>query len=362
MRVEAAVIRAHGAPLVVAELELDEPGPGEILVRLIATGVAACDVTAAGGSALPLPFVPGCEGAGIVERVGDGVISPVAGQAVVVAPRRGREQALGIAAGLAARFSNDDGPVYGGFGGQSSFATHMLCAAELAVPVADAAPLELIAGLGREVALGAGLVLQALANTAATTVVVTGADAVGLGACMVAAAVGCERIILADPRAARRELALTVGATIAVPADEGLAAVVRSLDAEGAGFAFETSGAPLALRCCADSLAPGGRCLEADDTARADLDFAAVLPRLAAMVETGTLPLEKLVAFFPFEQVNEALAALENGAVAKPVLRFPLGPFGQLDRALQVGAAVDVPEPAPDPAEAPAREEPPVTA
>ena len=67
MRVKAAVARAHGAPLAIEDLDLDEPRAGEILVRVIASGVAACDRAAIDGDlAMPLPFVPGCEGAGIV--------------------------------------------------------------------------------------------------------------------------------------------------------------------------------------------------------------------------------------------------------------------------------------------------------
>lgn len=354
MRAEAAVVRAPGAPLVITELELAEPGPGEVLVRLVATGVAACDVAAASGrSAVSLPFVPGCEGAGIVERVGDGVATPAAGQAVVVVATL-----PGMLSDGAAPLTGVEGPVHGGFGGQSSFATHLLCAANLAVPVADEAPLELLAGLGHEVSAGAGLVLRTLGEERVATVVVTGADAVGLGACMAAAALGVERVILADPRAARRELALGLGATVAVPTDAGLAAAVKGLDAEGARYAFETSGAPAALVGCEASLSPDGRCIRADAAPAGSVD---VLPRLAAMVASGALPMEKLVTFFPFEAADEALAALESGDAAKPVLRFPLGPFGELDRALQAAAAIDTPA-VDETADAPAREAPPVTA
>ena len=80
MRVKAAVARAQGAPLSIEDLDLDDPQAGEILVRMIASGVAACDLAAiAGELAVSLPFVPGCEGAGIVERVGEGVTAFVTG-------------------------------------------------------------------------------------------------------------------------------------------------------------------------------------------------------------------------------------------------------------------------------------------
>ena len=347
MRVKAAVARAHGTPLAIEDLDLDEPRAGEILVRMIASGVAACDLAAITGElAMPLPFVPGCEGAGIVERVGADVAAPKAGDAVLIVAAQGsRGRSLaGVRLDGSAPFSGDEGAVNGFFFGQSSFATHLLCPAELAMPVADGAPLELLAGLGREVLLGAGLVLQDLAVTAGSTIVVTGADAMGLGACMAAAAAGAGSIILADPRESRRALALAVGATIAVPADEGLAAVVMSLAADGAHYALETSGAPAARAGCEASLGVDGRYLAADDDALARLDLRALIPRLLKMHADGGFPLETLVAYFPFERVNDALAALASGEVAKPVLRFSLGAFGDLDRALREGAALEEPQ------------------
>ena len=375
MRVKAAVARAHGVPLALADLELDEPRAGEVLVRMIASGVAACDLAAiAGELAMPVPFVPGCEGAGIVERVGEGVTVPSAGDAVLIVPaRQSRGRALaGVRVDGSTPFDGDGGgAVNGFFFGQSSFATHLLCPAVLAVPVADGAPLELLAGLGREVLLGAGLVLQQPGLEGAT-VVITGADAAGLGACMAAAAAGAGTIVVADPRESRRELALTVGAMVAVPADDGLGAVVKSLVAGGAGHAFETSGAPAAQAGCEASLGVHGRCVAVNEDAIAQLDAGALIPRLLAMHAEGRFPLEKLVAYYPFELVNDALAALASGEVAKPVLRFSLGSFGDLDRALQEGAAQEEPrddagseDDGSEPADAPTegeREAPPVTA
>lgn len=374
MRVKAAVARAHGAPLAIADLDLDEPRAGEILVRVIACGVALCDREAIDGTlAMPLPFVPGCEGAGIVERVGEGVSVPAAGDAVLIvgAPVPGGRALAGVRPDGTAPFNEETaagaGAVNGFFFGQSAFASHMLCPAELAVPVADGAPLELLAGLGREVLLGAGLVLRDGAGAAGATIVITGADAVGLGACMAAPAAGFGMIVVADPRESRRELALKVGATIAVPADEGLGAVVKSLDADGARYALETSGAPAARAGCEASLAAGGKCVVVTPESLGRVDVGSILPRLVALHAGERFPLEELVAYFPFEHVDDALAAHAADEVVKPILRFSLGAFGALDRALQEGAATDEPSGEPDtaPADAPVegeREAPKVTA
>ena len=85
MKVKAAVVRAYGAQLALEGLELDEPRADEVLVRLVACGVARADLKAiAGVLPMPLPFVPGTEGAGIVEKTGDGVTHVATGDAVVV--------------------------------------------------------------------------------------------------------------------------------------------------------------------------------------------------------------------------------------------------------------------------------------
>lgn len=160
---------------------------------------------------------------------------------------------------------------------------------------------------------------------------------------MAAAAAGAGSVIVADPRESRRDLALAVGATIAVPADEGLGSVVMSLAAEGARYALETSGAPAALAGCEASLGAHGRCLVASDASIARLDAGALIPRLLSMHADGRFPLEKLVGYYPFELVNDALDALGAGEIAKPVLRFSLGTFGNLDRAAQESAAQEEP-------------------
>lgn len=85
MKVKAAVARAHGAPLAIEGLDLNEPRDDEVLVRLVACGVARADLKAIGGALpMPLPFVPGTEGAGIVEKAGADVTHVETGDAVIV--------------------------------------------------------------------------------------------------------------------------------------------------------------------------------------------------------------------------------------------------------------------------------------
>ena len=374
MKIKAAVARHFGAPLGIEPLEIDEPREGEILVRLIASGVARVDREAiAGRLAVELPFVPGSEAAGIVERVGPGVEAPAPGDAVLIAYgacgscpsceagdcRHCRDFEARNLAGCRADgtmpFTGEGPAVRGFFFGQSSFATHALCRASDAVVVDTGVPLELFAALTGEFLTGAAPLLD-LDLRAEDAVLVAGAGFVGLAACMVAKARGVRTIIVADPDEDRRKLALAVGATIAVPMDEGLPAVVASLAPEGARFALDASGAASGRKACLASLAPNGICASTETqpiaenadpaepcvSADSGIVAAKIVPRLLGFYRKGDLPIERLVNFFPFEQVNDAIEAAETKTVVKAVLRFPLGPFGDLDRAGTEGSAVDV--------------------
>ncbi len=380
MKVMAAVARHFGEPLRIEPLEVDEPRESELLVRLIASGVARVDREAiAGRLAVELPFVPGSEAAGIVERVGPGVQTPAPGAAVLIAygacglcpncrdgdRRRCQEFETRNLAGCRADGTTpfvgttppagEDPAVRGFFFGQSSFATHVLCRAADAVVVDTGVPLELFAALTGEFLTGAAPLLD-LDLRAENTVLIAGAGFVGLAACMVAKARGIKTIIVADPDEDRRKLALAVGATIAVPMDDGLPAVVASLAPDGARFALDASGAASGRTACLASLARNGTCASTETqpidesvgaagtcvSADAGIDAGKLLPRLIAFYRDGELPIERLVNFFPFEQVNDALGAAETKTVVKAVLRFSLGSFGDLDRAGTEGSAVDM--------------------
>ncbi len=343
MKIKAAVAARHGEPLHVQALDLHEPRDGEVLVRLVASGVAARDRAAiAGHLAVPLPFVPGAEAAGIVERVGAGVAAPVAGDAVLVVPEH--RDVSGRRADGSTPFVGDAGAVHGFCCGQSSFATHLVCRAVDVVVLDRNAPLELAAALNGDVLAGAAAVLGCAEPTSGDAVVVTGAGVLGLAACMTAKATGFASIVVAEPSAERRALALKAGATVAVPDEFGLSAVVKSLNPDGARLAVDTTGTAAGRGACKASLAPAGTFVDLAGTsafAPSAATAAPLLARLLELLERGDLPLANLVSFFPFEHVNDALAAGASGEVAKPVIRFSLGSFGDLDRALSEASALD---------------------
>ena len=186
---------------------------------------------------------------------------------------------------------------------------------------------------------------------------------------MVARAHGAGTIFVAEADEARRVLATEIGATVVVHDTDDLASAVKSMTGAGARFALDTTGAAAARAACLDSLAEGGTCALVDPPAGTTIDFDdqvadgatlvisadghadphVLIPTLVALQAQGRLPLDKLLSFFPFELVNDALAAFAAGRVVKPILRFPLGSFGDLDRANAAGAVAEVPAEPPAP-------------
>jgi D-arabinose 1-dehydrogenase-like Zn-dependent alcohol dehydrogenase len=252
--IKAAIAESKGVPFEIAELELDEPRPDEVLVRMVACGICQTDSHAWHQHLpVPLPAVLGHEGAGVVESIGSTVTSVAPGDHVVLSYQAcGRcPQCLsghspycdraGEANFGGARLDGTNGvhrhrgaaiagDVHGHFFGQSSFATYALTTERNTVKVPDGIPLEILAPLGCGLQTGAGAVLNTFRMSPRESIAVFGTGAVGLAAVMaarVAAALLAEggsgkRVIeLAGPREysprdVAAALARVVGKPIAV--------------------------------------------------------------------------------------------------------------------------------------------------
>jgi aryl-alcohol dehydrogenase len=364
MRVTAAVLRERGQPFVVEELELDEPRTDEVLVRLVGVGICHTDLFHRDHVPGPLPVVFGHEGAGVVERVGDGVTRLRPGDHVVLSfdscggcrnCRRGMPAYcadLGVLNGGGTRRDGStslrgrEGPVHGHFFGQSSFATHALASERNAVKVRADAPLELLGPLGCGLQTGAGAVLNALRPPPGSSIAVFGAGSVGLSAVMAAATTGCATIIAVDIKPARLELARSLGATqVLNGAEVDVVDAIRSITAGGADFALETAGAgsPALVRQAVECLTTPGVCglvgaaplamevtlgywnLLIGRTVRGIVQGDSVphvfIPALVDLHARGRFPFDRLVSFYRLDEINRAAAHSEDGVVVKPVLR-----------------------------------------
>jgi aryl-alcohol dehydrogenase len=368
MQVTAAVVPAPGADFEFRTVELDEPRPDEILVRIGAVGVCHTDLVARDGvMPLKLPAVLGHEGAGVVTRVGQDVTKVAPGDRVALTFRscghcgrcRSGDPAycftmpmlnyIGMRPDGSRAIRSGNQEVSSNFFGQSSFATYALAYERNVVPLPADFPLHLAAPLGCGVQTGAGGVMLALACPTGSTILITGGGAVGLSAVMGAAIAGCRRILVLEPHAARRALALELGATDVLDPSESpdLAQAVRGMLPQGVDYAIDTTGRPEVLSAIMAALAPKGvlgvvgipppatavpgdlgAMLTFGQTVRGiiegDSDPDVFLPQLIAHWRAGRLPLEKLVRTFPFDQINAAVAAQHRGDCVKIVLTLPI--------------------------------------
>ena len=263
MRMQAAVLEEFGAPLVVQDVDLADPGPGEVLVRLEACGVCHTDLYTASG-ADPSGYAPtvlGHEGAGVVERVGDGVtlvspgdhvvtlFSPQCGKCVhCLSPRTNlclaiRDmQGKGYLPDGTARLSRNGEPIRH-FMGTSTFAEYTVMPEIALAKINPEAPLDRACLFACGLSTGLGAAMNTARVEPGTTCVVFGAGMVGLGAVAGCRLQGAERIVCVDMSADRLELARGQGATdLLIGGDDVVARIIEMTGGFGADYTFEATG------------------------------------------------------------------------------------------------------------------------
>ncbi|MGW4364960.1 alcohol dehydrogenase catalytic domain-containing protein [Nocardia takedensis] len=357
-RIAAAAPFAESEPISVSELELGEPGPGELLVRIEAAGLCHSDLSVVDGNRVrPVPMLLGHEAAGRVEAVGPGGSDIAVGQRVVMTflPR------CGDCAGCASdgrrpcvpgsvannegellnggrRLRRDGEPVHHHLG-VSAFATHAVVDRRSVVPVDDDVPPEVAAVLGCAVLTGGGALLNATSPTPADRVMVVGLGGVGMAAVLVGIALGAQ-VIAVDTVPEKLALAADLGAVAChTPGELAEQDVQAEIVVEAAGNvrAFETAVA---------ATAPGGATvtvgLPAPD-ARASISPLALVARAQTIVgsylgsavpardipeyvrlwRAGKLPVERLIsARIGLDEVNRAMDELAAGHALRQVIVF----------------------------------------
>lgn len=358
MKITAAVSRGDTPSPSLEQLELEEPRPGEMRIRLVATGICHTDLHEHPGRHSPHPIVLGHEGAGVVETLGEGVIGFEVGDHVILSGnscgqcpscRANRPTYCDLAMPLCfggqrldGSTSLEGGAVHSHFFGQSSFATHCLVPQRTAVKMDKDLPLEKLGPLGCGVVTGAGAVIEALKVGYGDTIAVFGTGGVGLSAVMAARLVGARRIVAVDINRERLELARELGATDCIPADEeGVAEKVRAVTGRGVDFSFNTTTVPEVHTLALDVLAMNGTAgfVAAPKGEWAPKMFAMLaggrqlrgilggdahpglfLPKLIDYWRQGRFPFDRLLTFYPFAEIDRAFADVHSGKAIKPVL------------------------------------------
>ncbi|MEV0482117.1 Zn-dependent alcohol dehydrogenase [Streptomyces sp. NPDC050508] len=272
--VRAAVLPAVGAPLEIAEIDLPDPGPGQVRIRLAAAGVCHSDLSLTNGTMrVPVPAVLGHEGAGTVVAVGKGVTHVSPGASVILnwAPSCGTchtctlgevwlcANALNGAADVYAHRTADGSDLHPGLN-VAAFAEETVVSASCVLPLPEGIPLTDAALLGCAVLTGYGAVHHSARVREGETVAVFGVGGVGLATLQSARIAGATKIVAVDVSPEKEELARAAGATDYVVASENTAREIRTLTGkQGVDVAVECVGRAVTIRTAWESTRRGGR-------------------------------------------------------------------------------------------------------
>lgn len=365
MEITAAVLENPGGEFVLQTLELEQPRPDEVLVKIQGAGICHTDIAVRDSFfPVPLPVVLGHEGAGVIEKVGSAVTSLEVGDHVVLTVDKcghctnchsGKPTYCsnlyetnfsGARKDGSSPLSRGGKPINGVFFNQSSFATHAIANERNTVKVPKDVPLSLLGPLGCGVQTGAGTVLNSLKPPPGSSIVIYGAGAVGLSAMMAAVLAGCSPVIMVDINEERLKFALELGADKVINSlEKDPVTEITAYTRGGTDFAIESSGVPKVLRAAVESTHPLGVCGLVGAAAfgsEVTLDVASIffgrtvkgvlegdsvpkvfIPQMVEFFKSGELPFDRLVKFYDFDQINQAVHDSDKTGVAiKPVLRI----------------------------------------
>lgn len=373
MKMLAAILRVQGLPhpyadsrpLSVEEVELDPPGPGEVLYKIIGAGLCHSDLsTIENLRPRKLPTIPGHEAAGIVEAVGPNVKGFKPGDHVIsvfVSSCGDCRYCSNARPNLctSAFASRTDGTLVSGarrlhcggedinhYSGLSVFAQYAVVSENALIRIPDDVPLEDAAVFGCAVVTGVGAVLNTAQVPPGGQMAVVGLGGVGMCALMGGVVAGAERIVAVDLSPQKLELARELGATDCFLAGSP-DAVAAIKDATGGGldYVIETAGVIAAMNLAYAITARGGMVVSAglpatssqfsyahsamvseEKSIRGSYMGSCVpkrdIPRFIALYKRGKLPVQKLRSgFITFDQINEGFDQLAAGAVLRQILQ-----------------------------------------
>lgn len=362
MQIKAAVARKPHGDLTVETVNLEEPREGEVLVKLVATGMCHTDIAIIEEiMPLPMPLVLGHEGAGVVEKLGPGVKNLAVGDHVVLTfaacghchhcedghpsycDHYGPLNFAGGRLDGSTSITDEKGERVGSFFfSQSSFGAYAVAREANTIKVRKDAPLELLGPLGCGLSTGAGTILNVLKPKPNDTLAIFGTGALGSAAIMAAKSLGVKKIVAIDRVASRLELAKEIGATEVI--DTSKTDLVQALEALGGlDYALDTSGVPKLVEAAVGALKTCGTVAMVGASHESEIKLSIMpmisgkklmgvvngdcvpedfIPQLVDMHMDGKFPIEKLSAFYALEDINQAIADSNSGKTIKPILKF----------------------------------------
>ena len=363
MDIKAAVVFEKSGNFDIEQLQISDPNDDEVLVRIVGSGVCHTDMAARDQHLpIPLPSVLGHEGAGVVEQVGARVTKVKPGDHVVLtwtscgtcsSCKAGKDPYClsflplnfsGARPDGTTTLKRGDQVIHGSFFGQSAFAEYALANERNVVKVREDVPLEILGPLGCGVQTGAGAVMNSLQARPGSSIAIFGVGTVGMSAVLGAVVCGCTTIIAVDVHPERLKMAKELGATHTVNAGDGNPVeAILEITHGGAEFTLECVGNPAVFRQAVDSLplrgvcglvgvvAPGTEVLLDMDrimngrTVMGIIEGDSVpdlfIPKLVDLYSHGRFPFDRLIGFYPFDDINRAVEDMEKGKVVKAILR-----------------------------------------
>lgn len=362
MKTRAAVLHEVGKPLMIEELDLEEPRAGEVLVRIAAAGVCHSDLHYMRGEwPIPKPAVLGHEGSGVVERIGPGVTKVQPGDHCVLIFRpncghcyyctigrpalcAGHPSAPGTMFDGTTRLSLNGQPVHH-LARVACFAEYAVLSEEQLLPIDKAIPLDRAALVGCAVMTGVGATMNTARVEPGTSVVVIGCGGVGLNVIQGASMLQAGKIIAVDIMDSKLDFADGFGATHLINAtkDEPVAKI-REITGGGADYAFDALGSARTVQQAFECIRVGGTAVEvgiAPQGQMAQIDAFALafqektlkgsfygsarprvdMLRLLDLYQQDRLKLDELISrTYRLDEINDGFAFLQSGAVARGVI------------------------------------------
>ena len=369
MKIKAAVAWGPNQPLKIETIDLEGPKKGEVLVKMVATGVCHTDAYTLSGDDPEgiFPSVLGHEGGGIVEEVGEGVTTLKKGDHVIplyvpeckecrfclsgktnLCQKIRNTQGKGLMPDGTSRFSKDGQPIFH-YMGTSTFAEYSVIAEISLVKVNPDAPLDKVCLLGCGVTTGIGAVLNTAKVEKDATIAVFGLGGIGLSVIQGAVMAGAKRIIAVDINEDKFEIAKKLGATDFVNPkkyDKPIQEVIVEITDGGVDYSFECIGnvdlMNAALECChkgwGESIIIGvaggqdkittrpfqlvtGRVWKG--SAFGGVKGRTQLPGYVDKYLSGEINLDDMVTFtMPLEEINDAFKYMHEGKSIRSVVKF----------------------------------------
>jgi len=352
------IARTPGGATTVEEFTIDDPGPNEVLVRIVASGVCHTDLGVKSGTygTDGFPFLMGHEGAGIIEKIGEGVDNVAVGDSVILAWRapcgkcrfclRGEPNYCANSLNAEKRMRTTDGLTLNPVLGIGTFCTHTLVHAHQAIKVAPELPAAQMSLIGCGVMTGVGAALYSANVKPGRTAAVFGCGGVGDSVIQGARLAGATTIIAVDIDPRKLEWAKQFGATHTVNAREGdpVAQIMALTGGHGVDYSFEAVGRPETLDQALFCRDLAGTCVfigVPGPGPRLDLDLQKLFdrggsvtvswygnclptrdfPLLAHWYAQGQLNLDALVTQkITLNDVEEAFAAMQRGETLRSVI------------------------------------------